>query len=128
VIEAVRAAGGEAGHRALGAYFGDAEPVALEGDQLRLQFGPRQRLWLEYCDGPNRRALLETTVGRILGRRLRLRFEQAAGEASPDPMSAPTRTRALRAEVEAARQDPTVAAALKLFDGRIIDVQKPEKP
>jgi hypothetical protein len=122
-LDAVRSAAGAAGQRALAAYFGDAEPTATDGGRLTLRFGPRQRLWLEYCGTPDRRELLASVVGGVLGRPVALHFELAEGDAA-DPLTDPTRTRALRAEVEAARADPAVAAAIKLFGGRIIDVQK----
>ena len=110
--------------RALAAYFKDAWPVALDGDVLRLQFAPRQTYWLEYCEGADRRAILEETVAGVLGRPVALQFELAAAPAGADAAEDPTRTRALREEVERVRNDPTVAAVLKMFDGRIVHVDR----
>ena len=126
MIEAVRQLAESRQFRALGAYFKDAWPIALDGDVLRLQFAPRQRYWLEYCEGSDRAPVLAETVGRALGRRVSLRFELAAAAEPLDANSDPTRTRALREEVDQVRNDPMVAAVLKMFDGRIVHVDKAE--
>jgi hypothetical protein len=124
-LAAVRRAAERQRVPALAAYFGDAEPVGLDGDVLTVQFGSSQQFWLEFCDAPPRRRLLASALQSALGRPVELRFELSTGGPQwRDPQQDPTRTRALRAEIEAVRKDPTVAAAVKLFGGRIVHVDR----
>ncbi len=96
-----------------------ASLIAIDGGQVRLAMAPAH----DHLVSPMLVEQLETRLGEVLGRKLRVRFERASESAQAQ---APARQReqaesARQSAAEAAMQDdPLVRSLLETFDARVV--------
>jgi DNA polymerase-3 subunit gamma/tau len=63
----------------LGALIAEAEPIALDGEELTVAFAPSAQFLRKKAEDPANRATVSDAVGEITGRRLRLSYELREG-------------------------------------------------
>jgi hypothetical protein len=108
-----------------------AESVALVGGELRINFGPKAKVFAEQLGSRDTRKLLEEVAGEAVGRKLSI-VVSGGGTPAPTtqpgdagtPREAPANKRSPR---ERANSDPIVQAFVKTFRGQIVDVKPPEQ-
>ncbi len=123
--------------------------LGIEGDQLRVGFPTDQKMFVESLGKPNNRKLLEAILGKLAGRPLGLKLElldpkedepaangqhppasrsdvntaelpdkkERNGAAAPAPAEDPA---------ESFKNDPLIQKALKIFEGEIRSVDRPD--
>jgi DNA polymerase III subunit gamma/tau len=104
-----------------------ASGVALEGDELRVEFAPDAKHLRETLAKPESQRLLREVCCEVAGRQVGVQITtrgpgDSAGAAPPDDEARRERER-LR---EAAERDPKVQDLLRTFRAQIVDVQRTE--
>ncbi len=94
-----------------------ASLIALEGSLLRLAMAAAH----EHLASPPMVAQLESRIGAVLGRDVRIKFERAeAGVQTPARQREQADTERRSAAEQAVQDDPIVRSLIDTFDGRVI--------
>ena len=123
--------------------------LGIENDQLRVGFPTDQKMFVESLGKPNNRKLLEAILGKLAGRPLGLKLELLDADAD-EPAANGQHPPASRADVgtvdlpeekgrngaavptpaedpaESFKNDPLIQKALKIFEGEIRSVNRPD--
>jgi chromosomal replication initiation ATPase DnaA len=106
----------------LGAAFGVAESVEVDGDFIRVSFSPKNAMFKSKIEGKAERKLIEEVGRQLYGRQLTLAVSVGAetkAESSAKPKETAT-------DKEQPDTHPAVRALVDKFRGEILEVVKPD--
>jgi len=119
----------------LGTFLPAARPTLVAKDALTLEFPPSMSFHRAQCEAPDRLRALGEAVEAVLGRPLRVLFQEGPaggspgpGDAEEEPAGAADLDRLRHREIEEIRRTPVVEALEKEFQVRMVRIGRKDPP
>jgi DNA polymerase-3 subunit gamma/tau len=110
----------------LAAFLREARPVSLEGSELTVAFPAAFKFHKNQVEDAANRRLVEESASSVLGRPVTLHFivQGPPSEGVPAAASGAAPPRPVSRGVEASVADPGVRRAVRVLEGRVVNVEK----